>query len=177
VVQEEGTFLDRKNWSDRFGIRSDRFGVSVQRDQSDRFGGSRVTSLVFMVMAMLILVPWVVVQVVGMVVLVLFSMLETLHLMLNTRVGGVITLSWREGTVHGLPFMAFVLLQRDRGGSLVVLIMVVHVAVVLGGEMLWIVLTPLWSKWLGTRFTLLVQPQCRVVCFLTCLFLNFRWKT
>jgi hypothetical protein len=111
VVQEEGTFLDRKNWSDRFGIRSDRFGVSVQRDQSDRFGGSRVTSLVFMVMAMLILVPWVVVQVVGMVVLVLFSMLETLHLMLNTRVGGVITLSWREGTVHGLPFMAFVLLQ------------------------------------------------------------------
>jgi hypothetical protein len=32
----------------------------------------------------------------------------------------------------------------------------VFVEVALIGEMLWIVLTPLWSKWLGTGFTLLV---------------------
>jgi hypothetical protein len=33
---------------------------------------------------------------------------------------------------------------------------VVFVEVALVGEMLWIVLTPLWSKWLGTGFFLLV---------------------
>jgi hypothetical protein len=33
---------------------------------------------------------------------------------------------------------------------------VVFVEVALIGEMLWSVLTPLWSKWLGTGFTLLV---------------------
>jgi hypothetical protein len=48
--------------------------------------------------------------------------------------------------------MAFVLLQRDRGGAL----MMVLVVVALVGEILWIVLTPLWSKWLGTGFTRLV---------------------
>jgi hypothetical protein len=48
--------------------------------------------------------------------------------------------------------MAFVLLQRDRGGAL----MMVLVVVALVGEILWIVLTPLWSKWLGTGFTCLV---------------------
>jgi hypothetical protein len=34
--------------------------------------------------------------------------------------------------------------------------MVVFVEVALVGEMIWIVLTPHWSKWLGTSFTLLV---------------------
>jgi hypothetical protein len=34
--------------------------------------------------------------------------------------------------------------------------MVVFVEVVLVGKKFWIVLTPLWSKWLGTSFTLLV---------------------
>jgi hypothetical protein len=34
--------------------------------------------------------------------------------------------------------------------------MVVFVEVALIGEMFWIVLTPLWSKWLGAGFTLLV---------------------
>jgi hypothetical protein len=37
-----------------------------------------------------------------------------------------------------------------------VVTVVVFVEVALIGEMLWIVLTPLWSKWLSTGFTLLV---------------------
>jgi hypothetical protein len=37
-----------------------------------------------------------------------------------------------------------------------VVTVVVFVEVALIGEMLWIVLTPLWSKWLDTGFTLLV---------------------
>jgi hypothetical protein len=84
------------------------------------------------------------------------SLLNDLHIVLNTRVGGVIALRWRGGTVHGLPFMAFVLHKQERVGSLIVVIVVVFVEVALIGEMLWIVLTPLWSKWLGTGFTLLV---------------------
>jgi hypothetical protein len=44
----------------------------------------------------------------------------------------------------------------ERVGSLIVVTMVVFVEVALVGEMFWIVLTPLWSKWLGTGFTLLV---------------------
>jgi hypothetical protein len=43
--------------------------------------------------------------------------------------------------------------------------MVVFVEVALVGEMFWIVLTPLWSKWLGTGFTLLVLTPV-----LSCLF-------
>jgi hypothetical protein len=52
--------------------------------------------------------------------------------------------------------MAFILLQLERVGSLLVVTMVVFVEVALIGEMLWIVLTPLWSKWLGIGFTLLL---------------------
>jgi hypothetical protein len=48
--------------------------------------------------------------------------------------------------------MVLVLLQLERAGSLGV----VFVEVALVGEMFWIVLTPLLSKWLGTGFTLLV---------------------
>jgi hypothetical protein len=58
--------------------------------------------------------------------------------------------------VHGLPFVVLVLLQLERVGSLVVVTVVVFVEVDLIGEMFWIVLTPLWSKWLGTGFILLV---------------------
>jgi hypothetical protein len=65
-------------------------------------------------------------------------------------------LRWRGGTVHSLPFVAFVLLHLERVGSLVVVTVVLFVEVALIGGMLWIVLTPLWSKWLGTSFTLLV---------------------
>jgi hypothetical protein len=59
----------------------------------------------------------VVVLVVGMVSLQVVSLLDILHLVLNTRVGGVVALKWREGTIHGLPFMVFVLLQLERVGS------------------------------------------------------------
>jgi hypothetical protein len=47
-----------------------------------------------------------------------------------------------------------VLLQIERLGSLMVVTVVVFVEVVLVGKMVWFVLTPLSSKWLGTGFTL-----------------------
>jgi hypothetical protein len=53
----------------------------------------------------------VVVLVVGMESLQIVSLLDDLHLMLNTSVGGVVVLRCRGGMVHGLPFMAFVLLH------------------------------------------------------------------
>jgi hypothetical protein len=83
-------------------------------------------------------------------------MQDVLHLVLNTRVGDVVALRWRGGTVHSLPFVAFVLLQLERVGSLVVITMAVFVVVALIVVLIWFVLTPLWSKWLGTGFTLLV---------------------
>jgi hypothetical protein len=70
--------------------------------------------------------------------------------------GGVVALSWRGGTVHGFPFVVLVLLQLERVGSLIVVTVMVFMEVALVGEMFWIVLTPLLSKWLGTGFTLLV---------------------
>jgi hypothetical protein len=88
----------------------------------------------------------VVVLVVGMESLQVVNLLDILHLMLNTRVRGVIALRWRGGMIHSLPFVVFILLHLDRGGSLVVVSVVVFVVVALLGEMLWIVLTPLWSK-------------------------------
>jgi hypothetical protein len=114
------------------------------------------TSLVFVLVMSLGSGLLVVVQMVGMVSLQVVSLLDSLHLVLNTRVGGVIALRWRGGTVHGLPFVVFVLLQLERVGSLIVVTVVVFVEAALIEEMLWIVLTPLWSKWLGTGFTLLV---------------------
>jgi hypothetical protein len=70
--------------------------------------------------------------------------------------GGVVALSWRGGKVHGFPFVVLILLQLERDGSLIVVTMVVFVEVALVGKMVWIVLTPLLSKWLGIGFTLLV---------------------
>jgi hypothetical protein len=90
------------------------------------------------------------VQVVGLQVV---SLLDDLHLVLNTRVEGVVALRWRGEMDHDLPFMVFILLQLERVGSLVVVTVVVFVEVALIGEMFWIVPTPLWSKWLGTGFT------------------------
>jgi hypothetical protein len=52
--------------------------------------------------------------------------------------------------------VVFVILQLERASSLIVVTVVMFMVVALIGEMLWIVLTPLWSKWLGTGFTLLV---------------------
>jgi hypothetical protein len=70
--------------------------------------------------------------------------------------GGDVALRLRGGTVYGLSFMALVLLELERVRSLIVVTVVVFVEVALIGEMPWSVLTPLWSKWLGTDFTLLV---------------------
>jgi hypothetical protein len=105
------------------------------------------------VVRMLSLVQVVVVLVVGLQVV---SLLDYLHLVHNTWVEGVIDLKWRGGMVHGLPFVVSILLQLERVGTLVVVTVVVFMAVALIGEVLWIVLTPLWSKWLDTSFTLLV---------------------
>jgi hypothetical protein len=112
------------------------------------------------------LVQVVVVLVVGMGSLQVVSLLGIPPpIVLNTGMGGVVALRWRGGMVHGLRFMVLVLLQLERVGSLVVVIVVVFVEVALIGEMLWIVLTLLWSKWLGTGFTLLVLTPV-----LSCLF-------
>jgi hypothetical protein len=70
--------------------------------------------------------------------------------------GGSIALRWRGGMVHRLSFVVLVLLQVERVGSLMVVTVVVFVEVALLGKMVWFVLTPLSSKWLGTGFTLLV---------------------
>jgi hypothetical protein len=83
-------------------------------------------------------------------------LLGILPLALNTGMGGVVVLRWGGGTVHDLPFVVLALLKLDRVGSLIVVTMVVFVEVALVGAMFWIVLTPLWSKWLDTSFTLLV---------------------
>jgi hypothetical protein len=110
----------------------------------------------FVLVHMLGLVQEVVVRVVGLESLQVVSLLGVLPLMLNTGMGGVVALRWRGGTVHGLPFVVLVLLQLETVGSLIVVTLVVFVEVALVGEMFWIVVTPLWSKWLGTGFTLLV---------------------
>jgi hypothetical protein len=98
----------------------------------------------------------VVVLVVGLKSLQVVRLLGILPLEFTTGMGGVVDLRRRGGTVHGFSVMVLVLLQAERGGSLRVVTMVVFVEVVLVGEMLWLVLTPLSSKWLGTGFTLLV---------------------
>jgi hypothetical protein len=85
------------------------------------------------------------VLVVGMESLQVVSLLDVLHLVLNTRVGGIVALRCRGGTVHGLLFVAFVLLQLERVGSLMVVTVVVFVVVALIGVMIWFVLNPLWS--------------------------------
>jgi hypothetical protein len=102
------------------------------------------------------LVQEVVVLVVCLESLQVVSLLGVLPLVLNMEMGGVVALRWRGGTVHGLPFVVLVLLQVERVSSLGVVIVVVFVEVALVGKLFWIVLTPLWSKWLDTGFTLLV---------------------
>jgi hypothetical protein len=102
------------------------------------------------------LVLEVVVLVVGLESLQEVSLLCVLPLVLNTGMGLVVALRWKGGTVHGTPFVVLVLLQVERVGSLIVVTVVVFVEVASVGKMVWIVLTPLLSKWLGTGFTLLV---------------------
>jgi hypothetical protein len=104
--------------------------------------------LVFKVVVLVVSVLVVVILVVSMVSVVL-SLLDVLYLMLNTSLGEVAALSLSGATDHGLPFVDFVFLHREKGGFLVVVLALVDV-------MEWIVLIPLWSRWLGTSFTLLV---------------------
>jgi hypothetical protein len=107
----------------------------------------------------------VVVVVVGLESQQVVSLLGVLLLVFNTGVGGVVALRWREGTIHGFPFVVLVLLQAEKGGFLGVVTEVAFVVVVLVGKMVWCMLTPLSSKWLGTGFTLLVLTPV-----LSCLF-------
>jgi hypothetical protein len=83
------------------------------------------------------------------------SSLGILLLVLNMGMGGSVVLRRRGGTVHGFSFVILVLLQVERFGYLMVDTVVVFVEVALVGKMVWFVLTPLSSKWLGTGFTLL----------------------
>jgi hypothetical protein len=114
------------------------------------------------------------VLVVGMGSLQVVSLLGVLPLVLIMGMGGVLALRWRGGTVHSLPFVVFVLLQLERVGSLVMVTVVVVVDVALIGERLWIVLTQLWSKWLDTRFTLLVLTPVLSRLFTHVLFFEFQ---
>jgi hypothetical protein len=112
--------------------------------------------VVFEVVSREVSVLEVVVLVVGLESQQVVSLLGVLPLVFSTGMGGAVALRWRGGTVHGLPFVVLVLLQLERVGSLMVVTVVVFVVVVLVGKMVWCVLTPLSSKWLGTGFTLLV---------------------
>jgi hypothetical protein len=77
-------------------------------------------------------------------------LLGILPLEFTTGMGGVVALRRRGGTVHELSFVVLVLLQAEKGGFLGVVTEVVFVVVVLVGKMVWCVLIPLSSKWLGT---------------------------
>jgi hypothetical protein len=94
-----------------------------------------------------------VVLVVGLESLQEVSLLGILLLVLNTGMGGSVVLRRRGGTVHRFSFVVLVLLQVERFGYLMVVTVVVFVEVALVGKMVWFVLTPLSSKWLGTGFT------------------------
>jgi hypothetical protein len=102
----------------------------------------------------------VVVLMVGLESLQEVSLLGILLLALNTGMGGSVVLRRRGGTVHGFSFVVLVLLKVEMFGYLMVVTVVAFVEVALVGEMVWLVLTPLSSKWLGTGFTLLVLTQC-----------------
>jgi hypothetical protein len=104
---------------------------------------------------MVSLVQEVMVLVVGLESLQEVSLLGILLLVLNTGMGGSVVLRKRGGTVHGFSFVVLVLLQVERFGYLMVVTVVVFMEVALVGKIVWFVLTPLSSKWLGTGFTLL----------------------
>jgi hypothetical protein len=97
----------------------------------------------------------VVVLVVGLESLQEVRLLGILPLEFTTGMGGVVALRRRGGTVHGLSFVVLVL-RSERVGSLMVVTVVVFMEVALVGKMVWCVLTPLSSKWLGTGFALFV---------------------
>jgi hypothetical protein len=112
-----------------------------------------------------------VVLVVGLESLQEVSLLGILLLVFTTGMGGVVALRRRGGTVHGCSFVVLVLLQVERSGYLMVVTVVVFVDVASVGKMVWFVLTPLSSKWLGTGFTHLELTQ--VLSHLLALALGF----
>jgi hypothetical protein len=112
--------------------------------------------LVFVLVRSLGLSQVVVVLVIGLESHQVVSLLGVLPLVFSTGLGGVVALRWRGGTIHGSPFVVLVLLHAEKVGFLGLVTEVVFVVVVLVGKMVWFVLTPLSSKWLGTGFTLLV---------------------
>jgi hypothetical protein len=63
------------------------------------------------------------------------SLLGILPLEFTTRMGGVVALRRRGGTVHGLSSVVLVLLLTARGGFLGVVTEVVFVVVVMVGKM------------------------------------------
>jgi hypothetical protein len=99
VPWEKGILLEELNRPDRFGNRL------------DRFGGSRGTWLVFVLVMSLSLLQEVVVLVVGLESLQVVSLLDVLHLVINTSLGEVAALSLRGATEHSFSFMVLVLLQ------------------------------------------------------------------
>jgi hypothetical protein len=111
--------------------------------------------VVFEVVSREVSVLEIVVLVVGLESQQVVSLLGILPLEFTTGMGGVVVLRRRRGTVHGSFFVALVLLQAARGGFLGVVTVVVFVEVALVGRMVWLVLTPLSRKCLGTGFTLL----------------------
>jgi hypothetical protein len=58
----------------------------------------------------------VVVMVIGLESLQVVSLLDVLHLVINTSLGEVAALSLRGATDHAFPIMVVVLLQCDRSG-------------------------------------------------------------
>jgi hypothetical protein len=114
------------------------------------------------------------VLVVGLESLQVVSLLGVLPLMLNTWIGGVVALSWRGGTIHSFLFVVLVLLQAERVGFLGMVTVGVFMEVALIGDMLWIVLTPLLSKWLGIGFTLLVITPVLSLLFAHVLVFEFQ---
>jgi hypothetical protein len=112
--------------------------------------------VVFEVVSREVSVLEIVVLVVGLESQQVVSLLGILPLEFTTGMGGVVALRRRGGTVHELSFVVLVLLQTEKGGFLGVVTEVVFVVVVLVGKMVWCLLIPLSSKWLGTGFTLLV---------------------
>jgi hypothetical protein len=101
-------------------------------------------------------------------------LLGILLLEFTTGMGGVVSLRRRGGTVHGLSFVVLVLLQAEKFGFLRVVTEVVFVVVALVGKVVWCVLTPLSSKWLGTSFTLLVLTLVLSRLFAHMLVLEFQ---
>jgi hypothetical protein len=71
---------------------------------------------------------------------VVLSLLDALHLVVDTSNGGVTVLSQRGTTDHDFPIVLLILLQRDVRCFVVVVIALIG----------WILLTPILSKWLGT---------------------------